>query len=113
MKRFWITTRPSVRKETRAPINNIMKSDPVTIAICAKDRGILGTPGWKNKTIMNIAKTNEKLIRHANQAKLHSFRTKPVCMHGFQAPRNHEQAKELDEQNGDTKWRDAELLKLS
>ena len=34
-------------------------------------------------------------------------------MYGFQVPRNHEQAMELDRQNGNTKWRDAEIIELT
>jgi hypothetical protein len=49
----------------------------------------------------------QKLLRLANQAKLHSFRTKPVYMYGYLVPRNHEQALELDKTNGNTRWADA------
>ena len=34
-------------------------------------------------------------------------------MYGFQVPRNHAQAVELDEENDNTKWRDTEVLELS
>jgi hypothetical protein len=44
----------------------------------------------------------KRLLRLANQAKLHSFRTKPVYMYGYLVPRNHEQALELDKTNGNT-----------
>ena len=47
-----------------------------------------------------------------NQAKLQSFRTKPVYMFGHLVPRNHDQALQLDEKNGNTRWRDAEKLEL-
>ena len=60
-----------------------------------------------------MAETQERIIRLANQAKLHSFRTKPIFMYGVQVPRNHEQAMELDDKNGNTKWRDAELIELT
>ena len=35
-----------------------------------------------------------------------------MYMYGFVVPRNHEQAMELDKRNGNTRWRDAELLEL-
>jgi len=55
-----------------------------------------------------IAKTQKKLI-----PKLRSFRSKPVCMCGFQVPRNHAEALELDRVNGSTMWMDAETTELS
>jgi len=60
-----------------------------------------------------MAKTQKKPICMANKAKLHSFHSEPVCMHGFQVPRNHAEALELDRVNGDTVWTDAEVTELS
>jgi len=45
----------------------------------------------------------------SNEAKLHSFRSKPICMYGLQLPRNHSEALELGCINGNTTWRHAEL----
>jgi len=59
-----------------------------------------------------IAKTQKKLIRMANKAKLHSFRSKPICMYSFQVPRNHTEALELNQVNGNTMWIDAETTEL-
>ena len=44
------------------------------------------------------------------QAKLTSFRTAPVYKNGHKVPRNHQQAMDLDQINGNTKWADAEKL---
>jgi len=60
-----------------------------------------------------MAKTQKKLLRLANKAKLHSFRNKPVYMYGFQVPRNHIEAMELDGMNGNSMWRDAEITELN
>jgi len=49
----------------------------------------------------------------ANEAKLHSFRIKPIYMCGFQVPRNHAKALERDRVNGNTMWIDAEVTELS
>jgi len=86
--------------------------DPVTVAVYARDNGLLDEPGWKLPGLKKIAKTQKKLIRMANKAKLHSFRSKPICMHGFQVPRNHAEALELDRVNGNTTWTDAETTEL-
>jgi len=87
--------------------------DPVTAAVCARDNGLLDEPGWKLPGLKKIAKTQKKLILMANKAKLHSFRSKPVCMCGFQVPRNHTEALELDRVNGNTMWTDAETTELN
>ena len=80
----------------------IWKYDPVTVAIYARDNKLLKTKGWKLPGIEIMAKAQKCVVRLANQAKLHSFRTKPIFMYGIQVPRNHDQAMELDEKNGNT-----------
>ena len=98
-------------ESTYEPLNLIAADDPVTCAIYAKENNLLEKEGWKR--FKRIAKRQKKLIRLMNQAKLNSFRTKPVYMFGFLVPRNHNQAVEIDEKNGNTKWQDAEKLELS
>ena len=90
----------------------IYNTDRVSVAIYAVEHGLLDTEGWQLPGIKKIAKTQKRLTRNANQAKLHSFRNKPVYMYGFQVPRNHQQAMELDAKNGNTRWRDAEIVEL-
>jgi len=87
--------------------------DPVTVAIYARDNGLLDEPGWKLPGLKKIAKTQKKLIHMANKAKLHSFRSEPMFMCGFQVPRNHAEALELDRVNGNTMWIDAETTELN
>ena len=86
--------------------------DPVTVAIYARDNGLLDEKGWKLPGLKKMAKTQKKLIRLANKAKLQSFRSKPIFMYGFQVPRNHVEAMELDRINGNTMWKDAETTEL-
>ena len=91
----------------------VYNTDPVTVAIYARENGLLDEPIWKSLPgLKSLAGRQKKLIRAANQAKLHSFRHRPVYQYGFQVPRNHQQAMELDAQNGNTMWRDAEILEL-
>ena len=97
---------------TWQPLHNRAKwgvydTDPVTVAICARDNGLLDTPGWKLPLLKKYAKTQQRMIRMSNQAKLHSYRTAPVYMYGVQVPRNYDQAIQLDQENGNTKWQDA------
>jgi len=84
----------------------------ITVAVCARDNRLLDKPGWKLPGLKKIAKTQKKPICMANKAELHSFRSKPVHMHGFQVPRKHAEALELDRVNGNTMWTDAEMTEL-
>ena len=97
----------------RVDKGGVFDTDPVTVAIYAQKNNLLDTPGWKYSKLKKLAKTQKRIIRQAKQAKLHSFRTKLIYMYGYQVPRNHRQAMELDERNGNTKWRDSELVELA
>ena len=93
--------------------DGVYDSDPVTVAIYADKHKLLNTAGWKLPGLKKRAKTQKRLIRAANQAKLHSYHTSPIYMYGFQVPRDHRQAMQLDAKNKNTMWRDAEELELS
>jgi hypothetical protein len=107
LKVLWETGEITWEPLTTADKTGVYDSDPVTVAIYAAKNNLLDTPGWKLPGLKKRAKTQKRLIRFANQAKLHSFRTKPVYMYGYLVPRTYEQALELDKINGNTKWRDA------
>jgi len=91
----------------------MLVDDPVMVAACAPNNGLLGEPGWKLPDLKKITKTQKKLTRMANKAKLHSFRSKPIYMHGFEVPCNHTEALELDRANGNTMWIDTETTELN
>ena len=97
-------------ESTYEPLHIIAADDPISCAIYAKENNLLEEEGWKR--FKRLAKRQKKLVRLMNQAKLQSFRTKPVYMFGHLVPRNHDQALQLDEKNGNTRWRDAEKLEL-
>jgi hypothetical protein len=48
-----------------------------------------------------------------NQAKIKSFNTAPGYKYGYEIPRTYEQAKRLDQKNGNTLWGDATDLELA
>ena len=108
----WETGEVSWRPLSTHDKQGVFDTDPVTVAIYAEEHGLLDTSGWGLPGLKKLAKTQKRLIRQANQAKLHSFRTKPMYMYGFQVPRNHEQAMQLDQENGNTRWREAELIEM-
>jgi len=86
--------------------------DPVAVAIYARENSLLDAKGWKLPGLKKLAKTQKHILRLAKQAKLHSFRTKPIYMYGFEVPRNHEQAMAIDCRNGNTKFADAENAEI-
>ena len=86
--------------------------DRVTVAIYARKNGLLDTPGWKLPGLKKMAKTQQRILRLANQAKLRSYRTTMKYMYGILVPNNYQQAMELDRKNGNTKWADATKLEL-
>jgi hypothetical protein len=90
---------------TYDPLNAIA-DDPVTCAEYAKKNNLLNTDYWKQ--FWRIAKSEKKLQRMINQAKLKCYRRDPFWKFGVLVPRNHVQAVELDKANGNTKCQDAE-----
>ena len=53
------------------------------------------------------------MLRMVKQAKLRSYKYSPKYMFGFEIPRSYKHALELDEKNGNTRWKDATDLELA
>ena len=83
----------------------------LTCALYAKRNGLLDTPGWKQ--FKRLAKREKVLIRMLKQTKLHQVNRSPIYMFGYRVPQNHQKAVQIDAENGNTKWVDAEKLELS
>ena len=94
-------------EQTWEPLGQIYKDDPVTIAVCIEKHSLLGKPGWGMPGLRKRCKTHKRVLRLANQAKLHSFCTKPIYMFSVLVPCNYDQAMELDKRNGNTLWKEA------
>ena len=90
---------------------DIFNSDPVEVAMYAKENGMLDEPGWRR--CRNYVKNDKKLARMIHQAKLKCNRNAPRYKYGVQVPRTHEEAVRLDERNGNTYWQDAEKLEIA
>ncbi len=88
----------------------IEKSDPVSVAIYARDNKLLHLDGWKR--FRRLAQRQKKLLPLANQAKLIAFRNRIVYKFGVQVPQSHAQAIAIGEANGNHFWRDAEETEL-
>ncbi|MFA9289535.1 MAG: reverse transcriptase domain-containing protein [Weeksellaceae bacterium] len=96
---------------TYEPLDLIASDDPVTCAAYAIKHGLLDTPGWKH--FNRFAKTEKKVQRMINQAKLRSYRREPFWKFGVLVPRTHAQAVELDKKNGNRLWQDAEEMEMN
>ena len=83
---------------TWEPLSLIARSDPVTCAVYAKNNSLLHLPAWTRSR--QLAKRKNRLSMMVNQAKLKSFRNRPVFKFGVQIPRDHQHAMELDKANG-------------
>ena len=90
---------------TYEPLDVIATDDPITCAAYASRNNLLDTPGWKQ--FRRLAKNDKKMSRMINQSKLRQKRHSPIYKFGFQVPRNHAQAMELDALNGNDRWQQA------
>ena len=92
-------------------LSHVYQDDHVSVSLYAMKNNLLYEPGFRR--CRKNTKNMKKFARMINQAKLKSFRTKPVYQYGFQVPRNHDEAVFIDGRNGNTKWQDAEQLEIS
>jgi hypothetical protein len=64
----------------------------------------------------NVFGTSPKMKRNLHvwsiKLNLSLFNTAPKYKYGYEIPRTYEQAKQLDQKNGNTKWGDATVLEL-
>ena len=97
--------------ETFEPLAVIKKDDPVTCAAYAKDNNLLDTRGWKS--LKRIATRTKLYNRMLKQAKMSSQRHGIIYKFGVRVPRSKAEARKLDEEAGNTKWRDAEIAELT
>jgi hypothetical protein len=91
----------------------IAKDNPVICAQYAKEKDLLYEPGCRR--FRRFAKTEKKLHCLINQAKLKSFREADRYKFGYKVPTSEAAAFKLDQENGNTLWKDAmttELTKL-
>ena len=96
---------------TYEPLTLISKDDPITCAVYAKKHDLLDTTGWKH--LKRYAKTSKRLIRAVKQSRIHQVRASARYQHGFQVPKDYNDAMRLDKENGNTHWQDAMDLELT
>ena len=96
---------------TYEPLTLISKDDPITCAVYAKKHDLLDTTGWKH--LKRYAKTSKRLIRAVKQSRIRQVRASARYQHGFQVPKDYNDAMSLDKENGNTHWQDAMDLELT
>ena len=109
--RFNVLVSWETGESTYEPLHIIAVDDPVSCAIYAKKNNLLEEEGWKRLKL--LARRQKKLIRLQNQAKLKPCRNRKVYKFGVLVPRDHNHAMEIDTQNGNKNWHNAEKLELS
>ena len=96
---------------TYEPLTLISKDDPITCAVYAKKHDLLDTTGWKH--LKRYAKTSKRLIRAVKQSRIHQVRASARYQHGFQVPKDFNDAIRLDKEKNNTHWQDAMDLELT
>ena len=79
---------------TYEPLTLISKDDPITCAVYAKKHDLLDTTGWKH--LKRYAKTSKRLIRAVKQSRIRQVRASARYQHGFQVPKDYNDAMRLD-----------------
>ena len=96
---------------TYEPLTLISKDDPITCAVYAKKHDFLDTTGWKHPK--KYAKTSKRLIRAVKQSRIRQVRASARYQHGFQVPKDYNDAIRLDKGNSNTHWQDEVDLELT
>ena len=96
---------------TYEPLTLISKDDPITCAVYAKKHDLHDTTGWKHPK--RYAKTSKRLIRAVKQSRIRQVRASARYQHGFQVPKDYNDAIRLDKENSNTHWQDAIDLEVT
>ena len=96
---------------TYEPLTLISKEDPINCAVYAKKRDFLDTTGWNHPK--RHAKISKRPIRAVKQSRIHQVRASARYQHGFQVPKDYNDAISLDKENSNTHWQDEMDLELT
>ena len=96
---------------TYEPLTLISKEDPNNCAVYAKKRDLLDTTGWNHHK--RHAKISKRPIRAVKQSRIHQVRASARYQHGFQVPKDFNDAISLDKENSNTHWQDEMDLELT
>ena len=96
---------------TYEPLILISKKDPINCAVYAKKRDLLDTTGWNHPK--RHAKISKRPIRAVKQSRIHQVRASARYQHGFQVPKDFNDAISLDKENSNTHSQDEMDLELT
>ena len=96
---------------TYEPLTLISKEDPINCAVYAKKHDLLDTTGWNRPK--RHAKISKRLIRAVKQSWIRQDRASARYQHGFQVPKDYNDAIRLGRENCNTHWQDAMNLELT
>ena len=96
---------------TYEPLTLISEEDPINCAVYAKKHDLLDTTGWNHPK--RHAKISKRLIRAVKQSWIRQVRASARYQHGFQVPKDYNDAIRLDKENSNTHWQDAMNLELT
>ena len=90
---------------TYEPLTLISKEDPINCAVYAKKHDLLDTTGWNHPK--RHAKISKRPIRAVKQSWIRQVRASARYQHGFQVPKDYNDAIRLDKEKSNTHWQDA------
>ena len=96
---------------TYEPLTLISKEDPINCAVYAKKRDLLDTTGWNHPK--RHAKISKRPIRAVKQSRIRQVRASARYQHGFQVPKDFNDAISLDKESSNTHWQDEMDLELT
>ena len=96
---------------TYEPLTLISKEDPINCAVYAKKHDLPDTTGWNHPK--RHAKISKRLIKAVKQSWIRQVRASARYQHGFQVPKDYNDAIRLDKKNSNTHWQDAMNLELT
>ena len=91
------------------PMALIRKDDPIKLALYAKKAGLIYHTGWR--WARKMLQTNKRFARAVKMLK-GQIKDGPKYKFGFQVPWNRQEARQLDKENGNTLWEDAERAEI-
>ena len=86
------------------------RNDPIYLAKYAHDNNLIKNPGWKE--LCRYAKNTKNMNRLLKDDKSNQQRSTVKINFGVNIIRDHKETMMFDYDNGNTNWKDADLLEL-
>jgi hypothetical protein len=100
-----------VGEPTWEPLNLIAKSDPMSVCIYGEKNGLLNKKGWKY--LKRHARNTRKVYRHVREILKARGADGQQFKYGVRLPNRAKDCAELDKENGNNKWVEANQAELA